>query len=310
LLPAINVKRTVHILLLALVTVTASLAQDTRQSPEVYPGTIGLTAIASLPKSVKEASGLEMSGSPYLWTHNDDRFAVLYAFDTLGNLVKAIHLDYPNHGWEDLTRDQQGNFYVGSFGNNQNDRRNLAIYKIPDPESVKGHVINGEIISFNYADQHEFPPPESQRNFDADALVSIGDSLYIFTKNRTVPFTGYSKVYRLPQEPGKYTAVLHDSIFLGSGPMMQHWVTSADVSPDGQWLALLSHDCIWMIKDFQNHKFSSGKIFKIPLGDFSHKTGLCFSSPNKVFVVDELEFGILGGKLYAIDLSPFFRFSR
>ena len=251
-----------------------------------------------------------MSASGTLWTHNDDRLPILYGLDSLGNILRTIHLNHPNHGWEGLARDQHGNLYIGAFGNNRNDRKDLAIYKINDPDEISDQVINAGIISFSYSDQRAFPPGEQQMNFDVDAFISIGDSLYLFTKNRTKPFTGYSKVYRLSQTPGKHTAVLHDSLFLGNGSMLNHWVTGADISPDGRWIALLSHDCLWMINGYENNRFSSGKIFKIPLKHFSHKAGVCFSGDREILIVDELEFGVLGGRIYSFDLSRFFGFTE
>jgi hypothetical protein len=133
------------------------------------------------------------------------------------------------------------------------------------------------------------------------------DSLFIFTKNRTEAFTGYTKVYRLPQTPGRWEALLYDSIFLGNGPMMNHWVTSADLSPDKKWLTLLSHDCLWIIPNARSQRFSSRKVYKVKFNDFSHKTGLCFYTNTKLYLVDELEFGLIGGQLYSTDLSAVFQ---
>ena len=278
-------------------------ARAQESDPHTVNIDIDLHVVASLSKTLKEASGLEITKSGLLWTHNDDRLPVLYALDSTGNVVRAIHLNHKNQGWEDLTLDDDGNVYIGAFGNNNNDRRNLSILKLPNPEQITETIVNAEIIDFVYSDQLSFPPSKSQQNFDADALVSARDSLFIFTKNRTDPFNGYTKIYRLPNTPGKFEALLYDSIFLGSGPMMQHWVTSADLSSDGKWLALLSHDRIWLITDFKHLNFSSGKIYEIKLRNFSHKTGLCFASESKLFLIDELEFGLIGGKIYTLDLT-------
>lgn len=295
----------IQIVFLLTFAVNFPYAQSVKPSPRLINSrNAQLVVTGDLPKILKEASGLEMTKSGYLWSHNDDRFSILYCLDTHGNTIKTIHLNHPNAGWEDLTRDRRGNLYVGSFGNNKNERKNLSIYKIYDPEKVTEKVYTAGVIQYSYPDQTAFPPSKTNLNFDVDAFVSRGDSLYLFTKNRTDPFTGYSKIYRLPQEPGKYNAVLYDSIYLGTGAMMDHWVTSADISPDGKWLALLSHDSIWIITGFEGSRFSSGKIFKINLDHYSHKAGLCFSSNTKLYIVDELEFGFLGGKIYSFDLAP------
>lgn len=98
------------------------------------PKLITFREIASLPPQAKEASGLEITNSKSLWTHNDGGVPALFEFDTLGNLVKTLHLNHINAGWEDMTQDDAGNFYIGAFGNNKNNRKNLKIYKIANPD--------------------------------------------------------------------------------------------------------------------------------------------------------------------------------
>lgn len=282
-------------------------AQSKSDKPIAYPSNVRLEKVGTLPKFLKEASGLEITTPGHLWSHNDDRLPVLYCLDTIGNVIKTIHLNHPNNGWEDLTLDKKGNLYIGAFGNNENKRKDLRIYKVVQPELIDQQVYTAEIIDFHYEDQHAFPPPESDLNFDADAFVSLGDSLFLFTKNRTEPYTGYTRVYRLPNLPGNHKALLYDSIYLGKGPMMASWVTSADLSPDEKSLVLLSHDCIWLVSDFKGKRFSSGKIIKVNLGHLSHKAGISFSSDTKLYIVDELEFGLIGGNVYSLDLSPVLR---
>ena len=292
----------IHILSLIGLPLFALQPAPGRNTIHEIDGSNLLREIASLPAHIREASGLENTNGQHLWTHNDGGVPALYCLDTLGNLVRTIQLNHKNSGWEDLAFDDNRNLYVGGFGNNKNDKRVLKIYKIPDPENISETVVTGKIIEFVYEDQKEFPPSPSERNFDADAFIALGDSLLIFTKNRTSPFDGYCKVYRLPQEPGSYQAVLADSLFLGKGSMLNNWVTAASLSLDGKILALLSHQCIWIIKDFTGNKFSRGKIFRINLEHFSHKAGICFTGKNTLFLVDELEFNMIGGKLYRIDL--------
>ncbi len=262
-----------------------------------------LKEVATLPKQIKEASGLTLTNGVNLWTHNDGGIPVLFSLDTLGNLTKTLQLNHPNSGWEDLTQDKKGNVYIGGFGNNKNERQNLKIYKIPNPDTITSKVYNGEIIEYRYGDQKSFPPHPSEKNFDMDAFFAWGDSLFLFTKNRTIPFSGYTKVYMLPQDPGQFTVMPSDSLFLGAGPMLDKWVTSADISPDGRTVALLSHQCIWLIRNFKGKKLSTGHIYRINLNHFSHKAGVCFATNTRFYIVDELEMGIIGGKLYSFDFG-------
>lgn len=277
---------------------------DTSKVIHVEDEGIHLKEIGSLPKVLKESSGLIYTKENHFWSHNDDGIPALYCLDSVGNLVKAVHLNIKNDGWEDLTQDEKGNVYVGGFGNNKNDKKELRIYKIPDLENINAPITQPEIIRYTYGDQKEFPPSNAAKNFDVDAFIAFDNSLLLFTKNRTVPFTGYSKIYRLSQEQGAQTAEVIDSIFVGKGTMLNNWITGAALSPDKQTLALLFHDRIWLIQDFKNKKISQGTIYQINLNHYSHKAGIAFKDNESIYIVDELEFGLIGGKLYVVDLSP------
>jgi hypothetical protein len=262
-----------------------------------------LKETGKLPAHIKEASGLAIISHGKLWTHNDDGIPVLFCLDSAGNLIKTIHINSSNKGWEDLALDNHKNLYIGAFGNNKNDRDDLRILKIPNPETVKTQLIQPETIDFFYEDQYSFPPPPNARNFDADALIALDSSLYIFTKNRTVPFSGFTKVYRLPNQSGSYKAILIDSIYLGGNAMMDYWITGADLSPDHSTLALLGHSSLWLISGFKGNKFSTGKITKLELGNYSHKAGISFESNTEIYIVDENEFGIFGGRIFYLTLK-------
>lgn len=119
--------------------------------------------VTSLPEVVSESSGIELSGPDRIWTFNDSSGdPVLYLCDTLGNLIKTLEiLNAWNRDWEDITQDDQGNFYIGNIGNNSNDNTDLTIFKIPNPDTVQGSSVTAEVISFSYEDQWSFPPPRT-----------------------------------------------------------------------------------------------------------------------------------------------------
>ena len=266
-----------------------------------------LTQVGALPKILKEASGLEISHGKYLWSHNDDGIPAVYCLDTLGNIIRAIHINASNRGWEDLAMNESGDMFIGSFGNNANNRRDLKIFKIANPEAVGESVTIPDIISFSYSDQKAFPPAIGNRNFDVDASFAWRGFLYLFTKNRSKPFHSISKIYKLTQEPGQQTAQLIDSLQLGEGPMINNWITGADLSPDQKTLALLFHDRVWFIRNFHENKFSEGDIYEIPLNHYSHKAGISFMTNDVIYIVDELAFGVLGGKVYTLDVTFLWR---
>ena len=91
-----------------------------------------LTVVADLPKKLKEVSGIEtVKGSNLIRMLNDGgNKARLYGLSTKGKIKKELKIDARNNDWEDLTSDDEGNLYIGDFGNNRSDRKNLAILKV------------------------------------------------------------------------------------------------------------------------------------------------------------------------------------
>ena len=257
---------------------------------------ISLRKVTTLPSIVQETSGIETSNPLYIWTHNDsDSDPALYKIDTQGTLLKTIFFkNTTNIDWEDLTSDGK-NFYIADIGNNDNSRKNLKIYKITNPDSIETELFVPEIITFNYPNQSQFPPDNSRLNFDAEALMYFNSSLYIFTKNRTSPFTGYTYLYKIPSEPGNYTATLLDSFKTGSGIKEQWWITAADISPDMKKVALLSSDKIFVFTDFTGDNFFKGKVKTIDLGSFTQKEGFVFYNNTDFYITDEY-FELLGGR--------------
>ncbi len=226
----------------------------------------------------------------------------MYGFDNSGKVSDIIYLSAKNTDWEDLAKDESGNIYIGDFGNDRHNRRDLKILKIPDPSAIQDNIVIPEVILFSYSDQKRFPPSPEGQNFDMEAMICLNGNIYLFSKNRTEPFTGYTKVYRLPSKPGTYVAELIDSVYLGPAPMINNWVTAADISPDKTKLVLLSSDKLWIFSCFEGDKFFSGEKQTIEFTTFSQKEAVCFKNDNELLITDEITYKVMGGRLYSLDL--------
>ena len=143
------------------------------QKPRVY----------DLASELKEISGLEILNDSTLVAINDGgNSATLFLLKNNGEIKKKVQVtNAENNDWEDITRDEDY-IYIGDFGNNQNKRRDLKIYKIDINSVLKKDEVRAEIIAFNYAEQNEFPPSEANKLYDAEALAYYNDSLWIITK--------------------------------------------------------------------------------------------------------------------------------
>lgn len=171
--------------------------------------------VTPLENTLSETSGLIIVNGRII-THNDSGGSpVLYEIDTSsGHVTRAVTLsDADNIDWEDLSRDDLY-IYIGDFGNNTGTRKDLTIYRvrIKDYISAPNDQVFSEKIHFRYAGQNNFDPDPERTPFDAEALVSLNDSLYIFTKNHTGT---RSDIYPVPKAPGTYILHKTDSISTG-----------------------------------------------------------------------------------------------
>lgn len=265
--------------------------------------TVNLRAINRLPSVLVESSGIELSGSNRIWSHEDSGNSnELYCSDSTGNLLRTLVIsNVSNTDWEDITADNDETWFIGDFGNNNNQRTDLAIYIIPDPETITENTVTAGIINFSLSDQSAFPPPSSGKNYDIEAMAWYADSLYLFTKDRSNPFTGIVKMYVLPDQPGSYTARLAGSFFAGSTTGSGR-VTAADINLHTGELMLLTNEKLISFKDYPGNRFFEGTKT-----EYSFKTlpgqneGLAFVSSNKLYMTEEGS-GSTPGYLYEIIL--------
>lgn len=161
-------------------------------------------AVSNMPETISESSGLIFWRNSY-WTHNDNGGKnEIYCLDSISGTVKqTIRIkDATNVDWEDMTHDKDY-IYIGDFGNNFGNRSDLLIYKVAknDIPSSGDTVVGCEKLFFSYADQSDFTTRNLNNDYDCEAMTSLGDSLYLFTKN-WVTFT--SRLYTLPKRQGNY----------------------------------------------------------------------------------------------------------
>ncbi len=167
--------------------------------------TINTVLIKNLCSSLKETSGLTSLNGSFYTLNDSGNSPEIYSLDTLTGCWnhKIVVRNEINHDWEALTKDE--NFiYIGDFGNNSGSRTNLRILKIPISTVLLADTVDAEIISFNYALQTDFTSHLNNTSYDCEAFVSIGDSLYLFSKNW---INNLSEVYVLPKNPGVYSVI-------------------------------------------------------------------------------------------------------
>ncbi|GJM32111.1 MAG: hypothetical protein DHS20C18_11120 [Saprospiraceae bacterium] len=180
-----------------------------------------------LPDALSEVSGLYYASRDSLWWHNDSGDAPnLYLTDGEGHLLFTLELpQLRNVDWEDLTADDQGNLYIGDFGNNLRNRQDLKVYRV--------HLSSREVDSIAF----QFPDWQSGKGLDTEAFFWHRDSLHLFTKSQIPKGNYYTKHYALADHGNQQVADFRDSIRL-----KRRAITGAAIDPNTGMVALVGYN--------------------------------------------------------------------
>ena len=267
--------------MVATLALMAYLFRDTLfQAPAAAPATF--ERLAALPREVRESSGIVVlpQDGHYL-THNDaGNRPYLYKLNEQGKLLQTYKLNLKNIDWEDLTMDDSGYIYIADTGNNDNDRRDLTIYKVN-----ASNMSDTQPIRYTYEDQGKYPPKKKERNFDVEAIFWHSGSLYLISRDRGRRET--AKVYRVPDTPGNHQAKL-----IGSHKLKAQ-VTGAAISPDRQTVVLLSDEKLHLYTGFDAPAaFYEGTYEEVQLPGAGQTEGVAFENDRTLIITSE------GGNLY------------
>lgn len=207
-----------------------------------------MKTLAKLAPELVESSGLLVfTDSTWLTINDSGNKAIVYEINGSGKIVSRTTFENAiNFDWEELQFDQKGNIYIGDIGNNKQSRNGLTIYKFHRFEIGKTDVKTEE-IHFYYPEQLSFPPLKSEWNFDAEAFLVQRDSIFIFTKDWSKPFTGISKIYYVPNTPGRYAAELLRTFQTNTVSPYRDAITG--ICWFGQDILILSYGAIYHIHD-------------------------------------------------------------
>lgn len=262
-----------------------------------------IAVVCKLPKKLHEVSGIEMvKGMEAVYAVEDSgNRSFLYQINFDGTEKRKVPIDAENTDWEDLASDEKGNLYIGDFGNNANDRKDLSILKINAVD------LNGETIAisqkttFSYPQQTDFPPKKTALLFDCEAFIVMGDYFYLFTKNNSKSYDGTCLVYKILDAPGEQKAIL-----LGQFKTCDNYntcaVTGATISPDKKKIVLLGHSKIFVFDNFTGDDFINSTMSTYKLHHYSQKEAICFKDNDTLLITDE-RVKKNGGKLYKVSLQ-------
>ncbi len=234
----------------------------------------GLRQVGRL-DGVSESSGLAPGPQPgsYFTFGDNGNKATLFQINETGGVINKVDVGAKNHDWESLTRDPQGNYFIGDCGNNNSDRRNLRLLRLnpATPQQV------GK-INFTYADQNEFPPKKKQRNFDCEASLWHEGKVWLFTKDQQEES---SNVYTVSDQPGTHTAKRVGSIAIPGQ------VTDAALSPGGRRLVLLGRAELFVLEGNSWAEILKAPPRQIDLKGAGQTEGVAFKDENTLVISTE-----------------------
>ncbi len=261
-----------------------------------------LSLLTPLADDLRESSGL-LFLDERLITHEDGGTpaAFLLELDTLtGETNRLVVVNNAvNRDWEGLCHDEEY-IYIGDFGNNLGTRTNLGIYKIAIDEYLNNNTVDASYISFSYEDQIDFESSTSH-NFDAEAFIAYGDSLYIFTKNRGDYQTN---IYPISKTPGDYTIRKKGSL------PVDCLISDATFNEKTKTIGLIGYYLVLpifiSIEDVTNDHFESFTFRRYELeviNGYSHQIeGIAPRNDHSFFISAEKN-AVASQALYEIDLN-------
>ena len=265
-----------------------------------------VTEIGLLTPSVPESSGI-IFDSGFIWTHNDsgnpNKFYKINP--NTAALVQTLTLtNFQNTDWEDITSDNNY-FYLGDFGNNNGDRTDLKVIRISKSQFINSTntsvSVTGEAINFSYLDQTDFTS-NSLTNFDCESIISIGNFLYLFSKDRGDFKT---RVYKLSKTPGSYVLAPFTSYNTNG------LITGADFNSTTNEVVLIGYlsnkknSFLFYLNDFNTDFFFSGNVRRVEIGNSSNDwqtEGVAYKNTNELFISCESS-SYTNAKLYSSNKS-------
>ncbi len=206
--------------------------------------------------------------------------------------------DAVNVDWEDVAADDQGQIIVADFGNNRNDRRDLTLYVVDEPAATAGQTTVKKKVLFCYPDQTAYPAERDAFNFDAEAIYTLGDRIYILTKHRSDTAT---TLYRLDeQKPSVTNKLTRIDDFEIHGQ-----VVAADSSRDGRHVVVATYQALWLF----DVPSDSDNIFRGPIRYFPYRApqveSVCFIDDDTLLLTDEAT-----AELFEVKIADFAEVAR
>lgn len=139
--------------------------------------------VATLPDELRETSALVFVNDALFSLNDSGNAADLFHIDPeSGKILHQYGTGLQHTDWEALTTDGTS-LYIGDFGNNTGNRKDLTVYKVhKDSLRNRNSDVGAVAVPFFYPEQQDFSSRNLRHNFDAEAMIFLNGSIHIFTK--------------------------------------------------------------------------------------------------------------------------------
>lgn len=247
------------------------LAACGESQAEVAPGGGGVETAAAcevggsgvtLPDEVSESSGLARSrrDANLFWTHNDaGNEPEIFAIGPDGQVRARVEVAGADlEDWEDIEAGPCTSgacLYIGDIGDNEGEREEVVIYRVPEPSSSDDSTAPAAAIRARFEDGPQ----------DSEALFVLPDGdAYIVTKGREGPI----RLYRLDDaanSEGSATLAFVAELFPEPEDQDDR-VTGAGATPNGEWVAIRTYRNLYL---YSAAALTSGSAASPPAVDLS-----------------------------------------
>jgi len=264
-----------------------------------------------------ECSGLVVNRYDSYWMHNDaDNDSTIFELDENCDVVREVALQgIENLDFEDMTKDDDGNFYVGEFGSKNKQYSSnglydsLYIYKIGNPDFHCESSVVPEVISFTYPSTHSYVGDTEAMFYDDGKLYLIPK---LYSTNPNAAHAGKALLFSIPAIPNpgsQYTATYITSVDISEYPELpidRHKVTAASLSPDKKTLVMLGYYRFWVMTDFTRGTFLDGNLTPISFPNNRQREAVDFADNHTIYITDENKsYNPNRGHLVKVDLCDF-----
>jgi hypothetical protein len=236
-----------------------------------------------LSKVLQETSGLYCSKVGFVFTINDSgNKPIIYNVNHTGHIINEKVVAAKNKDWEALTGDDKY-FYVGDIGNNSGQRQSAQIHVVPKHNNnTKSDTASLNIFyTSNSVKKNRY----LNHDFDAEALINVDDSLFLFSKSWV---TGILYIYQLNKIESKQYA---KSISTIKG--LPGVITGGDFDSKNNRFILIGYELkgLGSFNPFIaiiNEDLTLQKFFRIP--DYGQVEGLYVTPSAEVWFTQESSF--------------------